>query len=323
MKVAICVGLSNAVRLGCEPGRHELEIPFATISAEERAAVAAVLCEDRDGRCSLRASDLVNGLADLSGVSIVAMAVAEGRQRAEQEKKEKTEAEATVRSWLASACDGAIPNAEIYAPDGSLVGATRYHAPKVTVSEHEAEQIRAELRRRDEARQKEHMEYEESRQRRLKKEAELEEEEQRKQEAKEKEREVARLAWLDEHDPQVAAMRRKGYDCMRASKNALRSWAKSKVEALPGGLRVLNRDEECSELKRRDTPSASAYKAALAIEALGFPAYSAWATWSDPDDLEDPDQMNREAELVSVLVACPWDKTKEVCIEVTGDGFDA
>lgn len=106
----------------------------------------------------------------------------------------------------------------------------------------------------------------------------------------------------------------------------LRAAAVARIEGAGLGLRVIA--AESDGWKPRRSPSDRAFLLSGELVRMRLADYAApkWATWEEStDDDDDGVTPERQAEIIGVFLACPWDDTNAeyICLELTHDDFHA
>lgn len=265
MQLTINPTNSTALKLGVEPGQHIILVDVSKLSTIERDNLTDYLAT-----------------ADQRAEEARKSAAAQ-RERDAAEKDEAAKIQATRQtefaSWLAAGMPGDCPF-DLHRGSGGNVSwgipetGRKYNLYNVGVEV--AKKVHAEITRRAETQK-------------------ADAERQRSEAA------TARLTWLDAHAPHIARALRVGHPCEVGIAQALRAWATAEIARLAPSLAVLDRDDETDSLDDRDTPSAPALNAALALTAAGFPSQVCWGGWTD-DDTDETDHT----EIVRIKVPAPW-----------------
>lgn len=350
MKVSFKVSNQDGLAYGIEPGEHTVDVPVASLSAEDRALLARAI--NSDGRLwKVHLTRYESGLYVVvptpraATVQGVLDAVRQASEDAETRKRDlRAKADALIASlandpgnYIDSDMEMLFPDLKEAAEDararkeakaladarpeierllaqgrldvGSIAGDGRYR-----VGDPRARIVRTALEKSGDWSRLYQAACAEAD--RLTAEAEAA------KAARDAAALAARDAWLREHgQTAILAKLAAGYNCAGAIRAAVRRLVTEQVEALAQGVRVLDAADECTSCKDRSCPSDAAFALEQAADAAGLDAGVVWATWEPAEDAygEDP----RHAELVRIIVPCPWDdRIKEyVALEVTGDDF--
>lgn len=347
MKVSFKVSNQDGLAYGIEPGEHTVDVPVASLSAEDRASLARVL----GGGNTLNRASVFSGLGIYINVctprAVTAQGVVDAVRATEAAvadkiaslRREADEAIAKLAKGEAAYYNGdlaeAFPDlkeAEVAARARAEDAAIAEARPKIErllaqgrldiaqyqscykAVEHNLGIVRTALEKSGDWSRLYQAACSEAD--RLTAEAEAA------KAARDAAALAARDAWLREHgENAILAKLDAGYNCAGAIRAAVRRLVTEQVEALAQGVRVLAADDECTSCKDRSCPSDAAFALEQACDVAGLDAGVVWATWEPAEDAygEDP----RHAELVRIVVPCPWDdRVKDyVALEVTGDGF--
>lgn len=136
---------------------------------------------------------------------------------------------------------------------------------------------------------------------------------------------AARDAWLAANGGEnILAKMKAGYNCATAVRNhALGYWIDMIKRAVPG---LTECDPVSDDDKSRSCPSDAAFAAEQAVDRIaGCKARVVWSVWEEKtdDDTGEVTVEERKAETLLVTVACPWEpsQTDWGTIQFTGPGF--
>lgn len=315
MKIKVDIHPQYAIPAGIEPGRHDVEVDLALLSQADRDLLAAHVREYQEAYYLHDGTPSANNIGyavRMPSVAGILDAIRRTDECIAENARKAAERKAADERELLAGIEKARPEIERLLAQGRL-DITSYDGVRYAVQDANLGYVSAGLKRSGDWHRLESAAVAEKH---------------RLQEAKEREIAAAKTAMLAKRDAwltanggeTILAKIAAGYDCAGAVRALVRAQAVEKILALGESLRVLDEADECSDCRDRSCPSDAAFALEQAAQAAGFGAEVVWATWSAE---ATGDEEDSKAELVRIVVPCPWDEGQAdyLTLEVTGKGF--